>query len=645
MGGTTSGANGGDQGSVAYPFEAQAPKIYVNKIKTLLTGLSATPNEVLVGSNDDGLRNLVDTWMKTDAYQQTLMTFFKLAFQLSLFDMEQISDQVPYGNHPASSETQMLIESFPRTVLDLVNNNRPFTEIATTTRFMVTPRLLFYYALMDQFGDGNDETGDYFKSQFPDLTIDLYASGGARDLNDLTNASSPNFMKFPWSGLSAPSGSCVPDTCMQNCGHVSIAPDTFTYSRGGNIWTMLQGGDFIYYVPPGNYCFMANHAKDYLTPADDSTWRLVNIRTPNPNETPTRIYDLNAFRSASEVVFRIPRIGYFTQPAFLAQWGTNDNNQARVTINQTMIVGLNRVFNGSDRTMPTDLRALPVEHAQPNSSCYGCHLTMDPMRQYFIQTLGNSYHPQVDPNLSALPGAWAQKGVSVAGGNLSQLGAQIAKDQDFSLAWVLKTCEWLNSAPCDAQDDEVVRIAQNFASTQYNFNAMMKDVLTSPLTTYKSTTLTATQRGAAASVARRDQFCRTMSARLNQPDICNYGAIPALMASYPADSYSRATTVLAQAREPTLVTRLVMENICSTMSLTAVDDGSNPFLSSQDPNQAIGKILTDVMGLQPDADASVLDILLTHYKDATTAGLSETDALRSCFVVACLSPYVATIGQ
>jgi hypothetical protein len=117
------------------------------------------------------------------------------------------------------------------------------------------------------------------------------------------------------------------------------------------------------------------------------------------------------------------------------------------------------------------------------------------------------------------------------------------------------------------------------------------------------------------------------------------------MASYPADSYSRATTVLAQAREPTLVTRLVMENICSTMSLTAVDDGSGPLLSSQDPNQAIEKILTDVMGLQPDADASVLDILLTHYKDATTAGLSETDALRSCFVVACLSPYVATIGQ
>lgn len=628
-----------------YPFEPQPAKAYVNKIKTLFLGVSADANEIALGENDAGLATLVDGWMATQAYQQTLMEFFMLAFQTSLFDMETINVQVPYGNHGTSAETFMLRESIPRTALDLVMRNRPFNEIANTNRFMVTPRLLSFISLIDQFGRGTDGNGDYYLGQHPDTTFVFSATGGGTDLDDVTNPKSPNFLKFRWGGLKAPvdPGSCVPDICMQNCGQVTITPGMFTYSRGANIWDMLQGRDFIYYVN-GNYCLLPNNGgKPFVDVPGYNDWRLVTIRTPKPGEEPTPIYDVTTFRKADEVVFRIPRVGFFTSPAFLGQWPTNVNNEARTPINQTMIVGLNRVFDGSDQTMPLDLRSLTKEHAAPNTPCYGCHLTMDPMRQYFLSALGTNYHPQLDEKLKALPGSWAQQGVTATGGGLQQLGDQIASDPGFAQAWVMKSCAWVNSAPCDERDPEIARIAKNFSGSQFNFNAMMRDLLLSPLTTYKTTTLTATQRGQAPTMARRNQLCRIFAARSGVGDACNTPEVSRLLSGFPVDGFSRATTLLAQPRSPSLVTRVVTENICSYLSLAAVDNRGA--FSSQNPKLCIDGIMRQLMGLQPDAEPEVLNLLTTHFDGAKALGLSATDAMRSTFVLACMSPQVITIGQ
>lgn len=627
-----------------FPFEAQPAAVYVSKIKTLLSGLPADANEIALGETDTGLETLVDTWMQTSSYNDTLLSFFMLAFQTSLFDMQDIATQVPYGNHSNGGETWLLQQSIPRTALDLAVRGQPFTEIATTRRFMVTPQLLYFYALIDQFGDSKSETGDYFKQQNPNLTFEFMASGGGTTIADITNPNSPNFMKFNWPFLKQPANpsTCVPDTCMQNCGHVKITPDTFTYARGGNVWDILQGRGILYYVH-GTYCNLQGISKYLIDDPGWTTWRAVTIRTPKPGESPTAIYDIAAFLKNDEIVMRIPRVGYFTSPAFLGQWPTNVNNQARSTINQTLIVGLDREFDGRDQTVPLDLRSLPTEHAAPNTACYGCHITMDPMRAYFTAELGYTFHPQLNPNLRELTGSWGQQGITATGGGLQQLGEQIAADPKFATAWVMKTCAWLNSAPCDARDPEVQRLAKDFAASGFKYNSMMRALLLSPLTTYKTKTLTASQRGTAATIARRDQLCRTLAARTGLADACDINDVSRLLNGFPRDGFSRGTTVLAQAREPSLVTRVVTENICSTLSLSAVDN-RGPY-SSQDPNACIANLVSKMMGLVPDQEPDTVAVLRGHFDGAKKLGASSTDAMRSTFVLACMSPHVITLGQ
>jgi hypothetical protein len=53
------------------------------------------------------------------------------------------------------------------------------------------------------------------------------------------------------------------------------------------------------------------------------------------------------------------------------------------------------------------------------------------------------------------------------------------------------------------------------------------------------------------------------------------------------------------------------------------------------------------MGLDSSRSAAALAILQDHYMNALTfdGGTSTTNALKSTFVLACTSPYVAGIGQ
>ena len=52
-------------------------------------------------------------------------------------------------------------------------------------------------------------------------------------------------------------------------------------------------------------------------------------------------------------------------------------------MNQTMIVALGKSFDDSNNTVPVSEDLLDREHAAPGTPCYGCHRTLDPMRQFF----------------------------------------------------------------------------------------------------------------------------------------------------------------------------------------------------------------------------------------------------------------------
>jgi hypothetical protein len=51
------------------------------------------------------------------------------------------------------------------------------------------------------------------------------------------------------------------------------------------------------------------------------------------------------------------------------------------------------------------------------------------------------------------------------------------------------------------------------------------------------------------------------------------------------------------------------------------------------------------MGLDSSRDAQPISILTSHYSSATAAGHTPTDALKSTFTAACVSPVVAAVGE
>ncbi len=92
--------------------------------------------------------------------------------------------------------------------------------------------------------------------------------------------------------------------------------------------------------------------------------------------------------------------------------------------------------------------------------------------------------------------------------------------------------------------------------------------------------------------------------------------------------------------------RTGIENICAALALKLVDNGSSsPFLSTNS-QKAIADMVHNLMGITGDRDASRIAILTSHFNAArATSGVTVSDALRSTFTLACLSPSVVGVGQ
>ena len=118
-----------------------------------------------------------------------------------------------------------------------------------------------------------------------------------------------------------------------------------------------------------------------------------------------------------------------------------------MTINQTLITALNHAFDGTLSIAPPSMAAVDAEHAPPTSACYGCHIDLDPMRQFFRQTYTVHYSMQKDPNETSIPGMFAFDGVSMTTTNgIYDLGAQLAKHPLLASAWVEKVCTYATDA-------------------------------------------------------------------------------------------------------------------------------------------------------------------------------------------------------
>ncbi len=642
-GGSSAGgsATGGGTG-----FVADAPYTYGAKVKNLLVGLPLTDTELTtLNSRPAQLPTLVDQWMTQPPYQALyqgkMKRFFQLAFQQSQVSGTDFTDMLGRARLPISSSPlllQNIQESFARTMVNVTAANQPFTRSMTTNTHMMTTALQAFYAVRDVFEiDNGGGVHDAFRAANPTLTITIRSTGGPIPIADSLNPSSPNYMKW------------YDPNVMAACGaDPYVAPAT-----ANEIFLMLIGGG------RANGC--TSQLQGQLTNADFNDWKMVTIRAPRTGETVTRFFDLPTLRNPAqtELLLNRPAVGFFTTPAFFANWQTNSSNQMRVTINQTFIVATGTQVDGSDPFVPSRTPGLDTVHAS-QAACSYCHRTLDPSRSILAATYSWMYGVQRDTTYSAQKGLFAYRGVEAPITRIEDLGAALASHPLFQTAWPQKLCYWFNSQACDETDPEFIRISNRFRSSTWSWNTLVKELVTSPLTTHTTNTQTAQTMGSAIAVERRDHLCAAWNARLGFQDLCDLdaslvsplsGTGKRIIPGLPSDGYSRGGTAPVLPNDPTLFYRAGIENLCAAIAPLVVDattptPGAKQWTAAQ-PSAAIAEFVSLVAGL-PSADpraAGLTTQLTTHFNAAKAmSGITAANALRSTFIVACMSPTATSIG-
>jgi hypothetical protein len=655
--GTDSGAGGAGTGS-GFTTALATPAV-LRKVKSVLTGLAPTDAELAAATDATALRGLIDTWMGTPEFNAKMILFFQNAFQqssISLLDYEfQLRKRpggfdLPYGvfgDNAFPLLIQNLKESFARTCLELIAEGRPLTDILTTTRFMMTTALMSMYMQIEMPYDIHTFTWQFNQGMRPALT-------------DTLAPSSPNYMIW---GYAAPT-----TTTGKGPGYTTCAGDATkvsTFPGSTNLFHVLLG--VIDRDSSNNGqgttnlgCF--EHAiQPYFTASDLSDWRMVTIANSG---TPPKSYDLPTLRGITTTLpSKLPRVSFFTTPSFLAIWNTNDSNQHRVTANQALLGALGQGFTDANTAIPTPPSAIGLDgtHSVTGGVCYGCHKSLDPMREFWANFY--DYNDQVNGK----PGTMASFGfgnVSQNGSTLVDFGTLVGQVTDsqadptvnrFALAMTQKLCFFANSAQCEETDSAMRQITADFQNANYDFKTLVRELLSSPLVTAAADTATFDQDGITISITRRDQLCAALANRLGKSDICNI-AVPSPPASasamslsagaISADGFSRGTPFPVTPTDPNLFYRASSELLCEAIAAKVVDATSGTVYTSANYQTAIPDIVAKVMGM-PSTDphyAAAVSTLQSHYSAAVAAKASATSALRSTFAAACQSPTSLALG-
>jgi hypothetical protein len=639
--------------------------VYVAKVKNVLVGLPPTDDEIqTVAADPSQLKGLIDTWMSLPQYTQKMLTFFELAFQQTQVSITDFADQAYPGQADINGATQPLLvqnakESFARTVLELDAEGRPLTDALTTQTFMMTPALMELYAFLDAWQvDDTGKVTDRFKQANPGLTITVEAAQGPIPIAQTLDPTNANYMHWY-----DPDVANLATTMGAGCGQ-----DPVTYPAAGNmLHYLMYGGLLGRKNAAGATCtqYGGTATSGQLTAGDFDTWQMVTVRPPAAGETTTRFYDLATLRTASELVLVTPRVGFFTTPAFFANWQTNTSNQMRVTTNQALIVALGSSVDGTDPTTPVSTAGLDTTHAaQP--ACAECHRTLDPTRSILAATYSWNYHQQVDPAFSGVPGSFEFRGVTVNPmTSVAGFGSTLAQHPLFAGAWANKLCYYANSQACDANDPEFVRVVGVFQAANYSWRALVRELLSSPITTHAAPTQTAVDDGEIVAVSRRDHLCAALNDRLGLTDVCGLDAVnkttlattvPQIVSGLPSDGYGRGAVAPVLPNQPTLFYRAGTENICEAVSALVIDVPSAKQVagvtqwSSATPAlvaQAVSDFVATVMAITPSdpRSAQAQAILSSHFAAAVQSGATATNALKSTFVAACLAPSAVAIGM
>ncbi|HEX4448439.1 MAG TPA: hypothetical protein VH044_16960 [Polyangiaceae bacterium] len=651
---------GADVAAPPMPFQADPPSVYVAKVKNVLVGLPATDQEIgAVSADPEQLGGLVDGWMKLPQYEQKMLRFFELAFQQTQVGPTDFSDQVYPGQigfnpYTIPQLTQNAQESFARTMIQLLAQGQPLTTGMTTQQFMMTTAMKELYAFLDAWQvDDDGVVTDRFQQAFPNATLTVEASQGAIPVEESVDPTSPNFMRW-----------YDPDVAAAGSQAAGCQADPLVYPPSATSLHYLLYGSLDAHPGATGACgvFAGSAGAAQLRSADFDDWTMVTVRPPNAGEAATPFWNLPALRSATELVLQTPRVGFFSTPAFFANWHTNISNQARATTNQALIVATGASISPTDKTDPHGEPGLDATHAN-QVACFSCHKTLDPTRSIFAATYSWNYHSQLDPTWAQQPGMFAFEGFVQPVHTMVDFGNTLASHPMFASGWTQKLCYYVDSAPCAAAD--LQQLAGVFQGSGYSWNALVKALVTSPVTTNTVQTATTAVNGEVVGVSRRDHLCAALDTRLGYKDLCGLQAtsggatqqaIPAIVSGLPSDAYGRGAAVPVLPTQPTLFYRGATENICTAIAAQLVDavdgQGQAPAglkqWSSAQPDAAIADFVGIVMGLAPSdpRSAAAGSLLRSHFTTAMgQPGASATLALQSTFVVACLAPSAVSIGM
>jgi hypothetical protein len=642
-------------------FYAVSVPAAVAKVKDLLVGLPPTDAEVKAVATDNGaLKALVGRWMTLPQYRTKMLRFFVREFQQDQFVFSDLTFQFHGLVQPGANGPQLIQnmqESFARTAMAIIDEGKPFTATMTTTRYMMTPALMAAYALLDGL-----QIDDHY--MMPDA---LTTQPGVKVVVEDSAPTGAESNKG--SGVITFFDPSLATSYARGCptGSITYPAPAPTFALASILLTS--------YVPvPGRPdCMPPNvlPSAEVLHDTDYTNWQMVSIQQSSGAKPPVPFYDLATLRSAHELSLRIPRVSFFTTPAFNARWQTNDSNQARVVLNQLLIVGLGHPVDYTNTTQiaPRTRRKSPdsaldqSRHAKPGSLCYKCHQSLDPMRQILRQTYTLYMSRQENPYEGEFPGDFGFHDVSATAPNVSQLADLLASHPLFAPAWVQKLCTYATSSPCDENDPEFTRLVELFKSSHYSWSALVQALFSSPMVTFLKPTRSATA-GETFPIRLQEHLCATLSSRLHVDDLCGLDArtqvpsrvVRTLAQSWPSGQYSRGNQSPALAVGPALLTRGGMESLCADLANYFVDPqspetwaSSGPekplVLNSADSANAIHALAAQLMGLTGERAAGPESVLEEHFAAAMKAGFDPSASMKSTFVLACISPYVAGVGQ
>lgn len=603
-----------------------------SKVKGFLTGLALTSEEIAQLQNGAELETLIGGWQAMPEARPKRERFLATALQQDQFSRDALEDLFDEGNFNLYQQyDRMLVEnlreSFTRTALHIVEEGLPFDRIASTQTFMMTTAMMELLAFWDVYV--LDDEGERSYRGVPDFDAATFHAERDIPVVNSFDPDHPDFMHFSYPELA------------EDCPN---RPSVEVTNRNRHMAVFR----YLFGRPTGNRC-LGNDTTPWIRESDFSDWRLVTIRRPTGDEPVDSWLDLPAMRQRSTLVLDTPRVGFFTTPAFTGTWLTNDSNSFRLNLNQALIVALGQSFEEEDVIIPAFDDALDDEHANPSTSCYGCHSRLDPMRQFFRQSYSVFNGHQTNPAVISANAEFLFSGVRETGVGVEALGRILAGHPDLPRAWVQKLCTHVNGHACpDGDAFEAVETA--FVESGLDFLTMERTLLASPLVT--GTECIEGGTGAEVGITRARHLCSILGNRLDFPRACTFNRrVRDLIPSIPDDAFSRAAVEPVVITEDDIFIRSAEEKICEELARDRVGEDEFPI---GEPQVTLQRIVEGLMGLAPNHPQhdAMLGHLQAHF-DLAKARLETTndndyrnrrEALRSSFMLGCLSPFVVGMG-